>query len=192
LKQIHQRAKATVKAMYTELAAEPDDEKRKALFKFIQKSESERSLNALVNLTRTDPRIAVSISSFDTQVHLLNCANGTIDLRTGKLLPHRREDLITKQCPVAFDPLATDEVWVRFLRECTRADADLQGFLQRAVGYTLFGDPREQVILMVKRPRWDRKKHVYRSGDDGAGRLCEDRRLYDFYQKRSCKRRTLR
>ena len=152
LKQIHQMAKATVKAMYGELAAEPDDDKRKALFKFIQKSESERSLNALVNLARTDPRIAVSASAFDTQPHLLNCKNGTIDLRTGELLGHRREDLITKQCPVAFDPSATSEAWERFLRDCTLADAELQGFLQRAVGYTLYGDPREQVILMVHGP----------------------------------------
>ena len=152
LKQIHQLAKATVKAMYGELAAEPDDEKRKTLFKFIQKSESERSLNALVNLARTDPRIAVSASAFDTQPHLLNCKNGTIDLRTGDLLRHRREDLITKQCPVVFDSTATSAAWERFLRDCTRADADLQDFLQRAVGYTLYGDPREQVILMVHGP----------------------------------------
>jgi putative DNA primase/helicase len=152
LKQIHQLAKATVKAMYGELAAEPDDEKRKALFKFIQKSESERSLSALVNLARTDPRIAVSASAFDTQPHLLNCKNGTIDLRTGELLRHRREDLITKQCPVAFDPNSTSEAWERFLKDCTQSDPDLQGFLQRAVGYTLYGDPREQVILMVHGP----------------------------------------
>jgi putative DNA primase/helicase len=152
LKQIHQLAKETVKAMYSELATESDGEKRKELFKFIQKSESERSLNALVNLAKTDPRIAVGAEAFDSQIHLLNCMNGTIDLRTGKLLHHRREDLITKQCPVEFDPNATSETWERFLRDCTRADADLQGFLQRAVGYTLFGDPREQVILMVNGP----------------------------------------
>jgi putative DNA primase/helicase len=152
LKQVHQLAKKTVKAMYSELAAESDDDKRKALFKFIQKSESERSLNALVNLARTDPRIAVSAAAFDQQPHLLNCKNGTIDLRTGELLPHRPDDLITKQCPITFDPNSTSEAWERFLRDCTQSDTDLQGFLQRAVGYTLYGDPREQVILMVHGP----------------------------------------
>jgi putative DNA primase/helicase len=111
------------------------------LFKFIQRSESERSLNALVNLARTDPRIAVSVVVFDAQPHLLNCKNGTIDLRTNELLPHRREDLITKQSPVAFGPAAKCAVWEGFLRDCTRGDRELQGFLQRAVGYTLFGDP---------------------------------------------------
>jgi len=152
LKRVHELAKGTVKAMYAELPLETDDEKRKALFKFIQRSESERSLSAMVNLAKTDPRIAVSAADFDTQLLFLNCKNGTIDLRTGRLLPHRREDLMTKQCPVAFDPAAKSAVWENFLSDCTRGDRELQGFLQRAVGYTLFGDPREQVILMVNGP----------------------------------------
>jgi len=152
LRQIHQLAKATVKAMYTELAEESDDDKRKAMFRFIQKSESERSLNALVSLARTHPAIAVSATAFDSQVDLLNCTNGTIDLRTGELLPHRREDLITKQCPVAFDLNARSEAWERFLRDCSLSDAAMQSFLQRAVGYTLYGDPREQVIMLVHGP----------------------------------------
>src|ERR1017187_9821166 len=149
LDQVHQLAKATVRKIYAELALESDPDKCKALFKFIQRSESERSLNALVNLARTDPRIAVSVAVFDTQPHLLNCKNGTIDLRTGELLPHRREDLLTKQCPVIYDAGATSQLWENSLTDCTRGDRELQGFLQRAVGYTLFGDPREQVILMV-------------------------------------------
>jgi putative DNA primase/helicase len=152
LKQVHQRAKSTVKAMYAELAGEADATKVKRFFAFIQKSESERSLNALVNLAKTDPRVAVSISAFDTQPHLLICKNGTIDLRTGVLWPHRREDLLSKQCPVAFDAAAISEPWERLLIDCTRGNDEMKAFLKRAVGYTLFGDPREQVILMVNGP----------------------------------------
>jgi putative DNA primase/helicase len=152
LKQVHQRAKATIKAMYAELAIEADDEKRKTFFKFIQKSESERSLYALVNLAKTDPRIAISVQSFDTQPHLLNALNGTIDLGIGELLPHRRDDLITKLCPVIYDPSATSEVWDQFLDDCTNNDPQLKSFVQRAVGSTLFGDSREQLIFMVIGP----------------------------------------
>lgn len=138
--------------MYAELGEETDPDKRKALFKFIQKSESERSLNALVNLARTDHRIAVCVSAFDTQPHLLNCRNGTIDLRTGELLPHRREDLLTKQCPGVYEAGATSALWENFMNDCTRGNGEMKAFLQRAVGYTLFGDPREQVIMMMNGP----------------------------------------
>jgi putative DNA primase/helicase len=152
LNQIHELAKQTVRTMYQELPLETDEQKRKALFKFIQHSESERSLNAMVNLAKTDPRVAVSAAAFDTQPHLLNCLSGTIDLRTGTLLPHRREDLLTKQCPVVFDPAAESRSWEAFLHDCARGDMELESFLQRAAGYTLYGDPREQVILMVNGP----------------------------------------
>ena len=36
--------------------------------------------------------------------------------------------------------------------DCTAGDNELQSFLQRAAGYTLFGDPREQVMFMVHGP----------------------------------------
>jgi putative DNA primase/helicase len=152
LKSVQEPAKKTVRRMYRELELEPDGDKRKLLFKFIQTSESERSLNAIVNVARTNKNIAISASRFDTQLHLLNCKNGTIDLRTGRLQPHDRADLIRKQSPVLFDPYAQSEAWNRFLDECTRGDLEVQAFLRRAVGYTLFGDPREQVIFMVHGP----------------------------------------
>jgi D5-like protein len=101
-----------------------------------------------VNLAKTDPRIATSASAFDVQPHLLNCENGTIDLRTGELLPHRCEDLITKLCPVKFDPDANSEAWQSFLHDCTHADAELESFLQRAVGY-----PCSRFLLIVLPPR---------------------------------------
>ncbi len=149
---VNELAKSTVRAMYAELALEKDPDKRKELFGFIQKSESERSLNALVNLAKSDPRIATSITAFDAQLHLLNCKNGTVDLRTGSLQLHRREDLLTKQCPVVFDANAKSEVWDRFLSDCTGGNKELKNFLQQAAGYSLYGDPREQVLFMVHGP----------------------------------------
>jgi putative DNA primase/helicase len=147
---VHLRAKATVKAMYAELPNEPDHEKRKMLFRHITKSESERSLSAMVNLAKK--HVAVSFTALDTHPHLWNCPNGTIDLRTGELLPHNREHLITKQCSFAYDPSATSEVWERFLDDCTGNDKEFQSFLQRAVGYSMYGDPLEHALCMIVGP----------------------------------------
>jgi hypothetical protein len=46
-----------------------------------------------------------------TDPWLLNCNNGALDLRTGELRAHRREDLLTKLAPVAFDRAAIAPRW---------------------------------------------------------------------------------
>jgi putative DNA primase/helicase len=48
----------------------------------------------------------------DRDPFLLNVFNGTLDLRTGKLRPHRREDLLTKLAPAEFKPNATCPLWL--------------------------------------------------------------------------------
>ncbi|MGH8585169.1 MAG: hypothetical protein ACREWE_02925 [Gammaproteobacteria bacterium] len=49
-------------------------------------------------------------------MRLLNVLNGTIDLQTGKLRPHAREDYITRCLDVDYDPDAKCPTWERFMR----------------------------------------------------------------------------
>src|SRR5262249_51176576 len=72
--------------------------------------------------------------------------NGTLDLRTGELRPHRREDLLTKLCAVEYDPRARAPAWERFLAEVFPGDPALVGFLQRLLGRCLSGDVSEHVL----------------------------------------------
>ena len=51
---------------------------------------------------------------------LLNVDNGTIDLRTGELRSHNREDYITHILPTEYDPDAICELWDKFIDKCTR------------------------------------------------------------------------
>jgi putative DNA primase/helicase len=83
---------------------------------------------------------------------LLNVENGTVDLHTGRLLDHKQEDLITKLCPVRYDPDATHETWDRYLRTVTGDSQDVMAFLQRAVGYSLTGDVSEEKLFFVHGP----------------------------------------
>jgi putative DNA primase/helicase len=78
----------------------------------------------------------------------LNCPNGTIDLRTGGLRPHRREDYVTKLCPTRYDPAATCPAWDRFLGSIFTGDEELIGFIRRLLGYCLTGDTREHVLAV--------------------------------------------
>lgn len=120
--------------------------KAKAVLAWCLKSEGLRGVSAMVDLSRSEPGIPIQPSALNEAPWLLNCPNGTIDLRTGKLRPHRREDLLTQLCPTAFDPNARAPRWFQFLGEVFANDDDLIVWLQKLFGYTLTGDVREQIL----------------------------------------------
>ena len=101
-----------------------------------------------------DPEAAVArdADGWDADPWALNVMNGTLDLRTGTLREHRREDHLTKLAPVDYDPKATLELWKRFLSDATGADAEMSGFLQRFFGYTLTGDTSEEKLALILGP----------------------------------------
>jgi putative DNA primase/helicase len=121
-------------------------ERAKLIRKHAEKSESEPSIRRMIALARPD--LAVRVDTLDRDPWLLAVENGTLDLKTGTLLPHRREDLITKLAPVAFDPTATAPTWDRFLATVTGGDRDLSGYLQRIAGMCLTGDASDQVFFL--------------------------------------------
>src|SRR5262249_23309339 len=72
-------------------------------------------VRARVALARTDPRIRVPSDTLDTRPWLLNVENGTLDLHTGALHPHRRADCVTQLAPVRYDPEAVCPSFQAFL-----------------------------------------------------------------------------
>ena len=89
-----------------------------------------------------------SKSALDQDAWLLNCANGTLDLRTGTLRDAHRDDLITKRIAVPYDPVATCPTFLHFLSTIMGGNEDLIAYLQRAIGYALTGSTREQVLFL--------------------------------------------
>lgn len=146
LNAILQLARDIPRAIYQEAAA-ADDARRKDLGTWAIRSESRDALSAAAALLKTEHGIPVYFTALDADPWALNCTNGTLDLRTGELRPHRRSDLLTKQIPVAYDPAATCPRWLAFLDTIFKHDADLIAFIQRAVGYTLTADVSEQCIF---------------------------------------------
>ena len=116
--------------------------------KWARHSESRYRIDAMVYLAESESGIPVLPNELDTGPQLLNCENGTIDLRTRLLRQHRRQDLITKLVPVLYDLAATCPKFDRFLAHIMAEDDDLTGSLQRAIGYSLKGDVSEQVLFI--------------------------------------------
>jgi putative DNA primase/helicase len=135
--------------------AEADRQQRLAIakknLKWALESESARRINAMLDLARSEPGIPILPDQMDSDPWLFNCVNGTLDLRTGKLREHRREDYITKVCPTRYNANAVCKAWLRFLGgvfpdDEGEPDTELITFNQRLLGRCLTGDVSEQIL----------------------------------------------
>ena len=139
-------AKNTVRKIYEEAKHSEDDNKRQSIARHALISESNGRIKAMVSLAQSE--LPVRPDEFDKNKFFLNCQNGTIDLSTGTLSPHRKEDYITKSAPVLYDETATCPQWEKFLARIMDNNKDLIKFIQRAVGYSLTGDVSEQCLFL--------------------------------------------
>jgi putative DNA primase/helicase len=146
--EVMRQAKQMVMAIYSEAGYETDEARRRELSRHALRSESERSLRAAVELAKTEPGITVTLEELDRDPYALNVANGTLALRTGTLRPHDPADLITRVIPTPYDPGATAPTWCAFLERIFGGRRTLITYLQKAIGYALTADTREQVIFL--------------------------------------------
>jgi putative DNA primase/helicase len=147
--ELERRAKKTVRAIWDEAKAAESSEDREKLAKHALTSESNGRVRAMVECARSEPGIAIRYQEFDTHPFLLNVRNGTLDLSTGELRKHQRDDLLTKLTDVEYQPTAECPLWLQFLDQTFEGDTVLTGYLQRAVGYSLTGDTREQCLHLM-------------------------------------------
>jgi P4 family phage/plasmid primase-like protien len=120
-------------------AAAHDSDASKTLAKWAKRSESSAGVNSAMRSASTMKGIHTDLSEFDQNKWLFTVLNGTIDLKTGKLMAHNKDHLITRQAPVIFAPEAQAPIWEAFLARIFNNDRDIIGFIKRAIGYSLTG-----------------------------------------------------
>ena len=147
---IQRLAKATAISIYGEAQKARTQEKREKLAAWATRSESAAAIKAMITLAESE--LPITPAELDANPYQLNCLNGTIDLRTGKLHSHRREDFITKLAPVTYDSKARDEIWEKVLSDATGTNVELHELIQRAFGYSITGDTGEEVLFLVHGP----------------------------------------
>jgi putative DNA primase/helicase len=139
-------AKKTVRKILAEASTVEEEEARTLLTKWAITSESRAAISAMLALASSERGVPILHEEMDRDGWLFNCPNGTIDLRTGQLRGHRREDLITQLCPVDFDPMARCPLWDGTLDLFFKSDPELIGYWQRVFGYCLVGVIRDHVM----------------------------------------------
>ncbi len=125
-----------------------DAEKHEKLIKFCVPNAG-RVRGALDNLTSL---VTVSHKEFDASHDLLNCPNGVVDLRTGRLQPHSPAHRFMHVAGVDYDPAADYSAWENWLTETVGGDPEVIRWLQMAVGYTLTGYTSEEALFYLYGP----------------------------------------
>ncbi len=141
-------AKETVRALPDEGKAIDSDGERADFYKFCGLSQRVMMVRNMVSLAQSDPRVVVSVDELDRNPNLFGVANGAVDLFTGDLLAPDMNHLITTVAAVDYDPTAAAPLFEETLLDVFSGDADMVDFFARLIGYTLMGDPKEDVLVI--------------------------------------------
>jgi putative DNA primase/helicase len=144
--QVERFGQIVVQAIFTEAAVAPTPGERKDLAKHAMRSQSARAIRDMLQLARA--HLVVTPAELDADRYALAVQNGVLDLKTGTLRPHRRDDFITKLLPVPYDPDAPCPTWEKVLDRIMGGRPGLVSYVQRIFGYALTGDVREQSLYV--------------------------------------------
>jgi putative DNA primase/helicase len=114
-------------------------------------SQGAARIDAMLKLASHAESVQIEFGELNKNPWLFNCPNGTLDLQSGKLREHRREDYITQLSPTEYHPEATCPAFERFLgaifpNDEDEPDVELITFVQRLLGRCLSGDVSEQIL----------------------------------------------
>jgi phage/plasmid-associated DNA primase len=149
---IHQMSKDVVRRIGYEAAHCSVPEHQKKMYAWAYQCECKTHIYQMSELASTQPNITVLPDDFDKDDMLFNLRNGTMNLQTGQLEPHNKDNNLSKLSDFDYTPNAKCPVFLNYLDRVFRNNPnkkELVSFLQRAVGYTLTGKTDEQCLFLL-------------------------------------------
>ena len=109
-----------------------------------------RNHNKKVNMLKEcEHLLPVTNETFDKDFDLFNTQNGYLNLKTGELKEHDKQQYFTKISNVEYTDKSDCPKWEEFLNDIFLGNQELIKFIQRAVGYSLSGYTTEQVLMVL-------------------------------------------
>lgn len=139
--------KAAADALMLYAVGIADEEVKNGYIKHVSKWQQQKYRETILKDASTVS--CASISEFDADPYLLNCRNGTLNLKSMAFRNHDSRDMITKCANVDYVPGARCERWERFMSEVMCGDAELARYLQKSLGYALSGDTRHECFFIL-------------------------------------------
>lgn len=124
-----------------------EEEAMKAWKKHVKASRSNRAKKSM--LEEIKHNVSILPEHFDSNDMLLNLENGYLDLTSGKVMDHDKEKLFSMKANAEYSDKYSPDTWLSFLNDIFAQDQDMINFLQRAVGYSLTGSAKEQVMFIL-------------------------------------------
>jgi putative DNA primase/helicase len=129
--------------------AEERDKKRAGrLNRYAAHAQTSKGLDAMIRELQAVKGVPIRLDEFDRQHHLLAFMNGVVDLRSGDLLPHDPDLLLTRRVEYNYNAFAKAPRWLKFLREVFPNHAELPAYIQRLTGYGITGSTDEQCLVV--------------------------------------------
>ena len=126
-----------------------DEDKRKAYLEFVNRMGDRRFRDRVIRDAESE--CCIPFARFDNDPYLINCLNGTYDLRKMRFREHNPEDYLTMQ--TNFSHTVREDIrcerWEQFVDEVTEGNADKADFLQRALGYSMLGMANEECMFIL-------------------------------------------
>ena len=113
-----------------------------------RKSESSKAIGSMLSLVQRERGIPVGEVMLDQDPYLLNCPNGVVDLRNGKLMEPDPTWLCTKSTTAKYNIEASCPKFLKFLDETFQEDPGVLNFVQRWIGYSITGDVSAQTFAI--------------------------------------------
>jgi putative DNA primase/helicase len=160
-------AKDVIGLISKESIFHPTEKQQRTFESFLNKSKKWNGILHTLNCARSEPELQIAAEDLDRPPSLsgrslFNANNGTIDLRTGALSAHNKEDFLTKISPVDYIPGASAPRWQQFLREIFNGDEELIEWMQCFLGYVMTGEVCLRLFAVL-----------YGSGRNGKSTLVE-------------------
>lgn len=108
-------------------------------------------IKSCIEAFSAEPGITMVSEQFDRNPNLLNLPNGTLNLDSGELLTPNPDDLISLTFGAEFDKDAPCPKFRQFIEDAI-PDTSVRAYIQRAMGYSLLGNPTERAMFMLHGP----------------------------------------
>lgn len=122
-----------------------------ALMKWAKRCRSRATSESTVRMFKTVAGATIKAADLDPHHELINMGSGEYNVDNAGLQPHDRAHMMTRMMNASYEPEAQCPQWNKFMEQVL-PDPTVRAYVQRAVGYSLYGRADQRAFFIVYGP----------------------------------------